>query len=77
MLSLRRVHHVGVVMPLIERATTLMELLGLAESYRGYVERYEAPCIFTEGNGSSRSSSSCRTAVSWRNSIAASADYIT
>ena len=53
MLSLPRVHHVGVVVPSIERATALMELLGLAESYRGYVERYEATCIFTQGNGSS------------------------
>jgi methylmalonyl-CoA/ethylmalonyl-CoA epimerase len=48
-----RVHHVGVVMPSVARATELMALLGLTESYRGYVERYEALCIFTEGNGGS------------------------
>ena len=48
-----RLHHVGIVMPSLERATELIELLGLAESYRGYVERYAATCIFTEGNGGS------------------------
>jgi hypothetical protein len=48
-----RLHHVGVVMPYVARAISLMELLGLSESYRGYVERYEALCIFTERNGAS------------------------
>ena len=28
-----------------------MGLLGLEESHRGFVERYEATCIFTKGNG--------------------------
>jgi methylmalonyl-CoA/ethylmalonyl-CoA epimerase len=51
--SFPRLHHVGIVMPSIGRATELIELLGLTESYRGYVERYEATCIFTEGNGGS------------------------
>lgn len=40
-------------MPSVTRAINLMELLGLSESYRGYVEQYEALCIFTDGNGAS------------------------
>jgi catechol 2,3-dioxygenase-like lactoylglutathione lyase family enzyme len=30
-----------------------MELFGLEESYRGFVEQYQALCIFTEPNGAS------------------------
>jgi catechol 2,3-dioxygenase-like lactoylglutathione lyase family enzyme len=49
----RRLHHVGIVVPSEERADELMELLGLVEEARGYVEPYEALCIFTAGNGGS------------------------
>jgi methylmalonyl-CoA/ethylmalonyl-CoA epimerase len=51
--SAPRLHHVGIVMPSVERATDLMRLLGLQESHRGFVEAYEATCIFTQGNGGS------------------------
>jgi methylmalonyl-CoA/ethylmalonyl-CoA epimerase len=49
----RRLHHVGVVVPSQEQAAELMQLLGLTEAGRGYVERYGALCIFTAGNGGS------------------------
>jgi methylmalonyl-CoA/ethylmalonyl-CoA epimerase len=48
-----RLHHVGVIVPSEEQAQTLMDLLGLKESYRGFVEPYQALCIFTEPNGGS------------------------
>jgi methylmalonyl-CoA/ethylmalonyl-CoA epimerase len=51
--SPRHLHHVGIVLPSEERATDLMSLLGLHESYRGFVEPYQATCIFTQGNGGS------------------------
>jgi hypothetical protein len=31
----------------------MMQLLGLQEDYRGYVEAYQATCIFTARNGAS------------------------
>ena len=46
-------HHVGIVLPSEERASSLMALLGLPESHRGYVDAYDATCIFTRGNGGS------------------------
>jgi methylmalonyl-CoA/ethylmalonyl-CoA epimerase len=46
-------HHVGIVVPSDEQASTLMTLLGLEESYRGFVAPYAATCIFTRGNGAS------------------------
>ena len=48
-----RLHHVGIVVPTEAQAVTLMELLGLTEAYRGFVEHYQALCIFTVGNGAS------------------------
>jgi methylmalonyl-CoA/ethylmalonyl-CoA epimerase len=44
-------HHVGVVQPDEETALALMALLGLRQSYRGFVESFHALCIFTEGAG--------------------------
>jgi catechol 2,3-dioxygenase-like lactoylglutathione lyase family enzyme len=46
-------HHVGLVMPSERRAQRLMDLLGLEEAYRGFVEQYRALCIFTVPNGGS------------------------
>ncbi len=48
-----RLHHVGIVVPSEQQASELIELLGLQEGGRGYVESYSALCIFTEGNGGS------------------------
>jgi methylmalonyl-CoA/ethylmalonyl-CoA epimerase len=49
----RRLHHVGVIVPSERQAGELMQTLGLVEHERGYVEAYEALCIFTAGNGGS------------------------
>ena len=37
-----------------ERVGETMELLGLEEEHRGFVEAYSALCIFTRGNGASQ-----------------------
>jgi catechol 2,3-dioxygenase-like lactoylglutathione lyase family enzyme len=44
-------HHVGIIQPSEEDAFTLMALLGLKEEYRGYVETWQALCIFTKPEG--------------------------
>ena len=44
-------HHVGIIQPTEEDALTLMSLLGLKEDYRGYVETWQALCIFTKPEG--------------------------
>ncbi|WP_313530770.1 VOC family protein [Anaerotignum sp.] len=43
-----RMHHVGIVMPTIEKAQEIMDLLGLTIDYSGYVDAYEADLIFTK-----------------------------
>jgi methylmalonyl-CoA/ethylmalonyl-CoA epimerase len=48
-----RLHHVGIVVPYEEQANELIDLLGLQEQGRGYVDHYQALCIFTKGNGGS------------------------
>jgi lactoylglutathione lyase/methylmalonyl-CoA/ethylmalonyl-CoA epimerase len=50
----RKVHHVGIIMPTLERAGEFIELFGLEEEYRGYVDSYQAWCIFLEPNGGSK-----------------------
>jgi methylmalonyl-CoA/ethylmalonyl-CoA epimerase len=42
-------HHVGIVQPQEADALALMGLLGLEEDYRGYVQQWQALCIFTKG----------------------------
>lgn len=49
----RRLHHVGIVVPTEEQAAALISFLGLQEASRGYVQAYEALCLFTHGNGGS------------------------
>jgi methylmalonyl-CoA/ethylmalonyl-CoA epimerase len=46
-----RLHHVGIVQSSEADVATLMDLLGLKEQYRGYVETWQALCIFTEPEG--------------------------
>jgi len=41
-------HHVGIIQPDEEAVAMQMELLGLTESYRGYVPQFHALCIFTQ-----------------------------
>ncbi len=43
-----RMHHVGIVMPTIEQAQEIMNLLGLTVDYSGYVDAYESHLIFTK-----------------------------
>jgi methylmalonyl-CoA/ethylmalonyl-CoA epimerase len=44
-------HHVGIIQSSEAEVTILMDLLGLKEQYRGYVETWRALCIFTEPEG--------------------------
>ena len=41
-------HHVGIVQPDEEAVALQMDVLGLSESYRGYVPQFHALCIFTD-----------------------------
>ena len=43
-------HHVGLIVPSEKRVAALMALLQLEEAYRGYVERWQALCIFTKAD---------------------------
>jgi len=43
-----RMHHVGVVLPTVEQAEHLIDLLGLEVDYRGYVKSYHSDLIFTK-----------------------------
>lgn len=45
-----RLHHVGIIMPTIERAKEFLELFGLEMDYVEYVESYKADCLFTKYN---------------------------
>lgn len=43
-----RIHHVGVVLPSMESAQAIMDLLGLEIDYSGFVEAYNADLVFTK-----------------------------
>ena len=43
-----RLHHVGVVLPSLEDAARHIEMFGLEEDYRGFVEPWHSWCIFTK-----------------------------
>lgn len=47
-----RLHHVGIIVPNIERVEMLLNLFGLEQGRTQYVPEYEADCIFTNGEGS-------------------------
>ena len=49
-----RIHHVGVVLPSMESAQAVMDLLGLEVDYAGFVDAYNAELVFTKhgDNGS-------------------------
>lgn len=52
-MAVKRLHHVGIIMPTLEKAQLIMRLLGLETDFAGYVPEYQADCIFTKhGNGS-------------------------
>ena len=47
-----RVHHWGIVLPTVEKAEAFINMFGLVEDYRGYVEAYDSNLIFTtHGDG--------------------------
>lgn len=43
-----RLHHVGIIMPTMERAEQFLEQFGLEKDYMEYVEAYHAYCLFTK-----------------------------
>jgi len=49
-----KIHHVGIIFNELEKAEAFMEVLGLSEEYRGYVDSYQAWCIFLQPNGGSK-----------------------
>jgi lactoylglutathione lyase/methylmalonyl-CoA/ethylmalonyl-CoA epimerase len=47
-MKMKRIHHVGIVLPTIEAAEHLMQLFGMEKDYGGFVEAYQADLIFTK-----------------------------
>ena len=45
-----RMHHVGIVLPSIEAAKEVMDVLGVEVDYTGYVKAYTADLMFTKYN---------------------------
>ena len=43
-------HHVGIIMPSMEKAERFMEKFGLETDYVEYVDAYKADCLFTKHN---------------------------
>lgn len=43
-----RLHHVGIVMPDMEKAERFLEKFGLEKDYMEYVDAYQADCLFTK-----------------------------
>ena len=44
-------HHVGIIFTDFEKAEAFMKVAGLQEEYRGYVDAYQAWCVFLQGKG--------------------------
>lgn len=43
-----RLHHVGIIMPTMEKAEAFLEQFGLEKDYMEYVDVYHAYCLFTK-----------------------------
>ena len=43
-----RLHHVGIIMPTMEKAEAFLEQFGLEKDYMEYVDAYHAYCLFTK-----------------------------
>jgi lactoylglutathione lyase/methylmalonyl-CoA/ethylmalonyl-CoA epimerase len=43
-----RMHHVGIVLPTLEKADEFLERFGLEVDYKGYVKAYKADLIFVK-----------------------------
>lgn len=41
-----KLHHIGIIFTSMEKAELFKQTLGLEEEYRGYVDSYQAWCIF-------------------------------
>lgn len=48
-----RLHHVGIIFNCMEKAELFIKITGAREDYRGYVDAYQAWCVFLEANGGS------------------------
>lgn len=46
-----RLHHIGIIMPTIEKAKRFLEQFELEQEYLQYVEAYHAYCLFTKSKG--------------------------
>ena len=46
----KRLHHIGIIMPSIEKVESFMAQFGLEVDYKGYVAPYHAHYIFTKMN---------------------------
>lgn len=44
----KRLHHVGIIVPSMEKVQKFMEMYGLEEDYSGYVKPYQSKYIFTK-----------------------------
>jgi lactoylglutathione lyase/methylmalonyl-CoA/ethylmalonyl-CoA epimerase len=47
-MAILRMHHVGIILPEESQAKDLMNILGMEEDYRSWVEVYSATVIFTK-----------------------------
>lgn len=47
-MNIIRLHHVGIIMPTIEKAEQFLNQFGLVKDYMEYVEAYKAYCLFTQ-----------------------------
>ncbi len=43
-----RIHHIGIVLPDMEKVKAVMDTLGLETDYTGYVKSYTADLVFTK-----------------------------
>lgn len=43
-----RLHHIGIIMPTMEKAQEFMDTFGFEQDYMEYVEDYKADCLFTK-----------------------------
>ena len=46
----KRMHHIGIVLPDMEKAVDFMEKFGFEKDHMEYVEKYHAYCLFTKHN---------------------------
>lgn len=46
----KRLHHIGIIMPSLEKVENFMETFGLEEDVKGFVAPYKAHYVFTKMN---------------------------